>query len=87
MVVYWVTGGILIVYLVLVWFVGSWLQLHGSDLWILRGGLWLIGLIGAGTFLWFYRKKKAEQASAGTGPRKSRELMMSIYWCAKRFAG
>jgi type VI secretion system protein ImpL len=58
----------LIVYLVLVWFVGSWLPLHGSDRWILRGGLWLIGLVGAGTFLWFYRKKKAEQAHAATPP-------------------
>ena len=39
MVVYWVTGGVLLVYLVLVWFLGSWLQLHGSDLWICVAGL------------------------------------------------
>ena len=32
MVVYWVTGGLLLVYLVLVWFLPSWLQhVRGSD--------------------------------------------------------
>jgi len=67
MVVYWVTGGILLVYLVLVWFIGTWWHLHGSDLWILRGGLWLIGLVGAGSFVWFYRKSKEAQAPAETG--------------------
>jgi type VI secretion system protein ImpL len=66
--VYWVTGGILLAYLVLVWFLGSWLHLRGSDLWILRGGLAFIGLAGAATFLWFYRKSKTSQAGAGGGP-------------------
>ena len=68
MVVYWVTGGILLVYLVLVWFIGTWFHLHGSDVWILRCGLWLIGLVGAGSFLWFYRKSKAAQAPDEAGP-------------------
>ena len=34
----------------------------GAGIWILRGGLWLIGLIAAGSFLWFYRKSKAEES-------------------------
>jgi len=62
--VYWVTGGILLAYLVLVWFLGTWLPLHGSDRWILRGGLAFIGLAGAATFLWFHRKSKAPQTNA-----------------------
>jgi type VI secretion system protein ImpL len=62
--VYWVTGGILLAYLVLVWFLGTWLPLHGSDRWILRGGLAFIGLAAPATFLWFHRKSKA--ARAGT---------------------
>ena len=62
MVVYWVTGGILLVYLVVVWFLASWLHLRGADVWILRGGLWFIGLLAAGSFLWFHRKNKAAQA-------------------------
>ena len=62
--VYWVTGGILLAYLVLVWFIGTWLNLQGSHLWILRGGLAFLGLVGAGTFLWFHRKKNAATSGA-----------------------
>jgi|CZKJ01.1.fsa_nt_gi type VI secretion system protein ImpL len=60
--VYLATGAILLAYLVLVWFLGGWLHLHGSDIWILRGGLAFVGLIAAGSFLWFYRKSKADEA-------------------------
>ena len=66
MVVYWATGGILLVYLVLVWFLASWLHLHGPDVWILRGALALIGLLAAGSFLWFYRKNRAGQPEQDT---------------------
>jgi type VI secretion system protein ImpL len=66
--VYWVTSGVLLAYLVLVWFLGTWLPLHGPDRWILRGGLALIGLLGAGTFIWFHRKSKAKQEGVGGEP-------------------
>ena len=62
MLVYLVTGIVLLVYLVLVWFLGTWMHPPGSGIWILRGGLGLIGLIAAGSFLWFYRKTKAEES-------------------------
>jgi type VI secretion system protein ImpL len=64
--VYLATGVILLAYLVLVWFLGGWLRLHGSDIWILRGGLAFVGLIAAGSFLWFYRKSKADEAGTDT---------------------
>ncbi len=64
--VYLATGVILLAYLVLVWFLGGWLHLHGSDIWILRGGLAFVGLIAAGSFLWFYRKNKADEAGTET---------------------
>lgn len=63
MVAYWVTGIVLILYLVLVWFLGSWLHLKAPDVWILRGGLALIGIVAAASFLWFYRR--AKRADAG----------------------
>ena len=68
--VYLATGAALLVYLILSWFLGTWLHLRGSDLWILRGGLAFLGLIAAGSFLWFYhRAKKAEGASSdGASP-------------------
>ncbi len=63
MVVYLVTGILLVLYLVLVWFLGSWLHLQAPDLWILRGGLGLIGIVAAASFLWFYRRAKRSQES------------------------
>ncbi|MGA8202337.1 MAG: hypothetical protein WB814_19870, partial [Candidatus Sulfotelmatobacter sp.] len=64
--VYIATGVLLLAYLVLVWFLGGWLHLRGSDIWILRGGLAFVGLIAAGSFVWFYRKNKAEEAGTET---------------------
>src|SRR5215469_1762857 len=66
MVVYFVTGGILLVYLILVWFLGTWLHLHAPDIWILRIALALIGIIATGSFLWFFLKNKRNQAGEGT---------------------
>jgi len=62
-----VTAVVLLIYLVLVWFLGRWLPLHGSDVWILRGVLAFLGLVGAGVAFWYqYQVKKAkEKESAG----------------------
>jgi len=68
MLVYLVTGIILLVYLVLVWFLGTWLHLVGSSVWVLRGALALIGLIAAGVFLWFHHKSKKEQEGGADAP-------------------
>src|SRR5580658_463470 len=70
---YLLTILVLIVYLVLVWFLGGWLHLHGSDIWILRGVLAFLGLVAAGVALWFeYKVKKAKEAS-GEGDSPARE--------------
>ena len=37
---------VLVLWLMLAWFLGTWLHLHSSSLWILRGGLALLGLAG-----------------------------------------
>src|SRR5579864_2098623 len=61
---YWVTTLVLLVYLVLVWLLGRWLPLHGSDVWVLRGVLALLGIIGAAVaFFYVYKVEKAKQAS------------------------
>ncbi|MGD0758078.1 MAG: hypothetical protein ABR921_04165, partial [Candidatus Sulfotelmatobacter sp.] len=60
-----VTALVLLVYLVLVWFLGRWLPLHGSDVWILRGVLAFLGLVGAGVAFWYqYQIKKAKEKEA-----------------------
>ena len=67
---YWVTTLVLLVYLVLVWLLGRWLPLHGSDVWILRGVLALLGLIGAGgrVFLSIQSKEGEGGAPGKTTP-------------------
>ena len=67
MVVYLATAIVLVLYLVLAWFVGTWLHLQGASLWLVRGGLALIGLVGAGVFLWFHRKLTRDAGESGVG--------------------
>jgi type VI secretion system protein ImpL len=62
--IYWSTAAVLIAYFVLVWWIGTWLHLKGSDVWMLRGGLAFLGLLAAGIFLWF-RHRLGAAASDG----------------------
>ena len=64
---YLVTAAVLLVWIVLAWMIGSWLKLTGRDLWLLRGGLILIGLVGAGGYLWLRHKEQAGDSGAGQG--------------------
>jgi type VI secretion system protein ImpL len=84
---YLVTILVLIVYLVLVWLLGGWLHLHGSDIWILRGVLAFLGLVGAGVALWFeYKIKKAKEASGDGGSQTgaSDELDALVHEAVRR---
>jgi len=70
---YWVTILVLLIYMVLVWVCGSLLHLHGSDIWILRGVLALLGLIAAGVVLWYqHTVRKANEPPPEDGSRPSR---------------
>ncbi|HLV85442.1 MAG TPA: ImcF-related family protein [Candidatus Sulfotelmatobacter sp.] len=61
---------VLLVYLVLVWVLGMFLPLHGSDVWILRGALALLGVIGASVALWYQHSvKKAKRESGEEEPQ------------------
>jgi type VI secretion system protein ImpL len=63
---YLITGVVLLVWLVLVWILGSALQLKSPDIWVLRGGLALIGIGAAAAFLWWKRGRTA--AGGGAEP-------------------
>jgi type VI secretion system protein ImpL len=62
---YLLTAAITIIYLILVWFTATFLHLQGFNLWFLRIALAVIGLIAAGIFVWFYRRRKAAQEDSG----------------------
>ncbi len=70
---------VFVLYAILVWFLGGWLKLVGSDLWILRIGLWVLGLGAAGFVLWFLRP-------AGRGSDADDELDAVITAARKRLA-
>ena len=69
---YWVTLVILVIYLALVYGLGRFLPLHGSDVWILRGVLALLGLIGACVALWYQHKINKAKAAAGEDESQGR---------------
>jgi len=67
---YWIAAILFIGWLVLAWFIGSWLHLHGSSLWILRGALAFIGLLAFVLLIWWFvvrDKERGEMGAAGAG--------------------
>ena len=67
---YWIIAIALLGWLVLGWLAGPWLNLHGNDVWILRGALLLIGLAAFLTAVWWFRgldeDRLAEMAEDGS---------------------
>ena len=45
MLAYIITAIVALLYIILVHFLGTWMHLQGSYLWILRIGLWVLGLV------------------------------------------
>ena len=64
---YWIAAIALIVWLVLAWFIGSWLHLQGSSLWILRIALALIGVAAFVIVIWWFRIRDKERAEMTPG--------------------
>ncbi len=70
---YWIAAICLLVWLILVWFTGSWMHLEGKELWIFRIVLGLIGVAAFVTEVWLFWARDKEldaQMAAGeaTGP-------------------
>lgn len=57
-----------VVYAVLIIFVPSLLGLTGGDAWLLRGGLWLLGMVVAGVTVWYLVRRARAEAAAGVEP-------------------
>jgi type VI secretion system protein ImpL len=58
---YWIVAIALIVWIVLAWLAGPWMNLQGKDLWVLRGALILIGLAAFITSVWWFRELDEER--------------------------
>ena len=62
---YWIAAILLIVWLVLSWFTGTWLHLEGSNLWILRIALAVIGVAAFIIVIWWFVVKDRERREMG----------------------
>ncbi|HKX00304.1 MAG TPA: ImcF-related family protein [Bryobacteraceae bacterium] len=68
---YLTTLAALLAYVLFTWFLGNLMHLHGRDLWVLRIGLWIIGLAAAAVFIWFKRREEqaaGESSGEAAGP-------------------
>ncbi|MBV9157349.1 MAG: hypothetical protein JO097_13880 [Acidobacteriaceae bacterium] len=61
----WIAIAVLIAWLVLAWYLGSWLGLRPPALYYLRGGLWLLGFAGFAGFLLLGPKQQSDAAQSG----------------------
>jgi len=66
----------LMVWLLLAWFAASLFRLQGADLWIFRGGLALIGILGFVGFLWLWSRKDRESVQGSArGPAGDTDIL------------
>ena len=84
--VYLATGAVLLIWLILAWFIGTWLHPRDAGIWILRGGLALLGLIGGGIFLWFHHKTQSQQSGLGPsqGDGSAEDVDLLVHDAVKR---
>ena len=73
--IYVIVSAVLALYFVVVYFLGMLLGLKGGELWTLRGGLALLGLIATGAYLWYWFRniapRKSSGGTAGAAPAES----------------
>src|SRR5262245_21550640 len=81
-------GGTLLVYLLLAWWMGSLLKLKSPEIWLLRAGLVLLGLVAAAAWAWFQprisRKPAARPAAAAEPLPVEREIDLLLGEAAER---
>jgi type VI secretion system protein ImpL len=58
---------LLVVWIVVTWLLGNWLHLHSPAIWVLRIGLWVLGVAGFIGYLWL-RPKAGQGEEAGATP-------------------
>ncbi len=79
----WIAILILIVWLVLTWFLGSWIGIHPPTLYYLRAGLWLIGIAGFVGYL-LLRPKQQGDAVLGEAAGSAAEIDFNFAEASKR---
>jgi len=61
-----IASAIVLVFVIVVWFVGAALHLASPDIWVFRAGLWVLGAVAAGFVVWYLLRQLAPQTAPGT---------------------
>src|ERR1039457_1155679 len=77
-----IVAPILLAYLLLTFFTGNLMGLQGAKVWILRGALWLLGIVAAAVVAWFFwdkqKKEKGAAAASEEAPSGGEEIAVLI---------
>jgi type VI secretion system protein ImpL len=75
---------VLLAYLSLAWWIPRLMKLNSPDMWILRGGLALLGLAGAGAWLWFRPRAAGQTAAPAAALPLEREIDLLLKEAAEK---
>lgn len=74
--------GFLLLWVAISWYLGTLLHLHGSNLWLLRIGLALLGLVGFAGYLWL--ESRAGGFGGGVASGSHEEVDVALHEAAAR---
>src|SRR5919202_6161133 len=77
---------LLSIYLVAAWFAGMPLGLRGRDLWILRGALWLAGLVIAGVSVWLLTRHKGAAPDQDAATSRAQDIDATLAAARRQLA-
>ena len=81
----WLIGTVLfLLFAIGAWILGPALGLRGQDLWVLRGGLWLLDFLAIGVLIWFLLRRSAK--SPKRAPEEEREIDAAVAAARSRLA-
>jgi type VI secretion system protein ImpL len=81
----WLLGTVLfLLFAIGAWMLGPALGLRGQDLWVLRGGLWLLDFIAIGLLIWFLLRRSAKPPKQA--PEEEREIDAAVAAARSRLA-
>jgi len=88
MLAYLITGTGLLIWIVLSWFLATWFGLKGSDVWVLRGLLTVLGMIAtAFASFWIYRSHKAAPIGETADGEARKDVDLIVHEAKRRLRG
>jgi type VI secretion system protein ImpL len=80
---FWIAAAILVIWLLLGWFLGSWMAIKSPAIWYLRAGLWVLGIAGFVGYV-ILRPKDETAPLEGAAANASAEIDYNFTEASKR---